>query len=114
MTGIELNLVVSLQMILTKCHSSPQCVTCKAADPGSAGLLTRDRPTDLPQLFSGDEHLCQPLQLCSLLLHGVPNAVHLSAKHKEQTQGGFFYATHKDNILHWENTSDQSCIFANE
>lgn len=34
---------------------------------------------DIPQLFSGDEHLGQPLQLCSLLLHGVPDPVHLSA-----------------------------------
>lgn len=33
----------------------------------------------LPQLFSGDQHLGQPLQLCSLLLHGVPDPVHLSA-----------------------------------
>lgn len=33
----------------------------------------------LPQLLSGDEHLGQPLQLCSLLLHGVPDPVHLPA-----------------------------------
>lgn len=46
--------------------------------------------TDLPQLLSGDEHLGQPLQLCSLLLHGVPDAVHLSANtEKAQTRGCF-------------------------
>lgn len=30
-----------------------------------------------PQLLSGDQHLGQPLQLCSLLLHGVPDPVHV-------------------------------------
>lgn len=72
--------------------------------PHSAGTSVRDRP-DLPQLFSGDEHLGQPLQLCSFFLHGVPDPVHLSAKTRRHKPGGGFVAkqtgTHKDIILHY-------------
>lgn len=32
-----------------------------------------------PELLSGDQHLGQPLQLCSLLLHGVADPVHVCA-----------------------------------
>lgn len=34
------------------------------------------RQADLPELLPGDEHLGEPLQLRSLLLHGVPDPVH--------------------------------------
>lgn len=59
---------------------------------------------DIPQLFSGDEHLGQPLQLCSLLLHGVPDPVHLSANIR-CTHPGCLDAKQsytKNIILHWE------------
>lgn len=49
-------------------------------------------PSNLPQLFSGNEHLGQPLQLCSLLLHGVPDPVHLSKARRTET--------HSNTILH--------------
>jgi len=65
--------------------------------------------SDLPQLLSGDQHLGQPLQLCSLLLHGAPDAVHLSADRKRHKQREWFLLlpnghTHKAFI-------HQSCIF---
>lgn len=43
----------------------------------------RMHPSDIidpPQLLSGDQNLGQPLQLCSLLLHGGPDPLHLPAE----------------------------------
>lgn len=45
-------------------------------------------PTDIPELFPGDKHLGQTLQLGSLLLHGVPDAVHLSTETRSKGRGG--------------------------
>lgn len=57
-------------------------------------------PTDIPELFPGDKHLGQTLQLGSLLLHGVPDAVHLSAETRSKGQGGLcFYASKCASLL---------------
>lgn len=58
----------------------------------------------LPQLLSGDEHLGQPLQLCSLLLHGVPDPVHVPANtgctaEPQRSHKRTATRTHKDMIL---------------
>lgn len=94
-----LHLEVSLQFILTEIAQLPS-MSFPHSGPGTS---VRDRP-DLPQLFSGDEHLGQPLQLCSLLLHGVPDPVHLSANTGDRPGGGFVakqIGTHKDIILNY-------------
>lgn len=57
-------------------------------------------PTDIPELFPGDKHLGQTLQLGSLLLHGVPDAVHLSTETRSKGQGGLcFYASKCASLL---------------
>lgn len=79
-------------------YSGLNAQTSRAAGvqhPGSA----------LPQLLSGDEHLGQPLQLCSLLLHGVPDPVHLPANtwcttEPQRSHKQTATRTHKDMILH--------------
>lgn len=59
------------------CDNSANSLQGGVRGRGGGGRGSRKGWKHPPQLLSGDQHLGQPLQLRSLLLHGVPDPVHV-------------------------------------